>query len=237
MTLGERIKSCRQKAGLSQEKLAELAGVSRQAVTKWEAGQSAPSTENLLKLAGIFGTTAGLLLAPENEERPSVAAELFHLQKEEEEKRRAARRRRLKENTLAAALAAAGYLAVYLAGRIIWCSGPEASITGWLFSAKPSGEHSYLYGWLLSSGLFWWAMAITVIPALFGKRGFSCAAFAGFVLGLLLGIAFGPNPEGAAYGHGDYGWAVWGGSFLLSIAAGVVTECCRSRSRRRSESQ
>ena len=51
MTLGERIKSCRQKAGLSQEKLAELAGVSRQAVTKWEAGQSAPSTENLLKLA------------------------------------------------------------------------------------------------------------------------------------------------------------------------------------------
>lgn len=40
MTLGERIKSCRQKAGLSQEKLAELAGVSRQAVTKWEAGGS-----------------------------------------------------------------------------------------------------------------------------------------------------------------------------------------------------
>ena len=166
-----------------------------------------------------------------------MAAELFRLQKEEEEKRRAAKRRRLKGNVLAAALAAAGYLAVYLAGRILWCSGPEVSITGWLFSARPSGEHSYLYGWLLSSGLFWWAMAITVIPALFGKRGFSCAAFAGFVLWLLLGIVFGPNPEGAAYGHGDYGWAVWGGSFLLSIAAGVVTECCRSRSRRRSESQ
>ena len=33
-TLGERIKACRQEAGMSQEKVAELVGVSRQAVTK-----------------------------------------------------------------------------------------------------------------------------------------------------------------------------------------------------------
>ena len=62
MTLGERIKSCRQDSGMSQEKVAELVGVSRQAVTKWEAGQSAPNTENLFKLAEIFGTTVDLLL-------------------------------------------------------------------------------------------------------------------------------------------------------------------------------
>ena len=35
MTLGERIKQCRQDAAMSQEKLAELLDVSRQAVTKW----------------------------------------------------------------------------------------------------------------------------------------------------------------------------------------------------------
>ncbi len=38
--LGGRIREARRNAGLSQEKLAEQIGVSRQAVTKWEAGGS-----------------------------------------------------------------------------------------------------------------------------------------------------------------------------------------------------
>lgn len=62
MSLGKRIKEQRKKCGLSQEKVAELVGVSRQAVTKWEVGQSAPSTENLFRLAEIFGTTVDILL-------------------------------------------------------------------------------------------------------------------------------------------------------------------------------
>ena len=39
-TLGERIRATRQAAGLSQEKLAEQLGLTRQAVTKWETGVS-----------------------------------------------------------------------------------------------------------------------------------------------------------------------------------------------------
>ena len=62
MTLGERIKYQRTRAGLSQERVAELVGVSRQSVTKWESGQSAPSTENLFRLAETFGTTVDMLL-------------------------------------------------------------------------------------------------------------------------------------------------------------------------------
>jgi len=61
MTLGERIRSQRNRSGLSQERVAELVGVSRQAVTKWESGQSAPSTENLFRLAEVFGTTVDML--------------------------------------------------------------------------------------------------------------------------------------------------------------------------------
>ena len=78
MTLGERIKTCRQQAGMSQEKVAELVGISRQAVTKWETNQSAPSTENLFKLAEIFGTTVDLLLPAENsvEETSAQAIEV-----------------------------------------------------------------------------------------------------------------------------------------------------------------
>ena len=36
MTLGEKLKSYRTNKKISQEKVAELVGVSRQAVTKWE---------------------------------------------------------------------------------------------------------------------------------------------------------------------------------------------------------
>ena len=40
MTLEEQIKYYRKQAGLSQEKMAEKIGVSRQAITKWENGVS-----------------------------------------------------------------------------------------------------------------------------------------------------------------------------------------------------
>ena len=62
MSLGNSIREHRKRSGLSQEKLAELVGVSRQAVTKWETGQSAPSTENLLRLAEIFGVSLDALI-------------------------------------------------------------------------------------------------------------------------------------------------------------------------------
>ena len=62
MTLGERIKNQRTRAGLSQERVSKLVGGSCQSVTKWESGQSAPSTENLFRLAEIFGTTVDMLL-------------------------------------------------------------------------------------------------------------------------------------------------------------------------------
>ncbi len=55
MNLGERIAERRKKTGISQEKLAELIGVSRQAVTKWESGNANPDTENLIRLAEVFG--------------------------------------------------------------------------------------------------------------------------------------------------------------------------------------
>ena len=57
MTVGERLRECRFRQGLSQEKVAELLGVSRQAVTKWESGKSLPSSENMLALASLYGVS------------------------------------------------------------------------------------------------------------------------------------------------------------------------------------
>jgi len=97
MALGERIKECRQNAGLSQEKVAELVGVSRQAVTKWEVNQSAPNTENLFKLAEIFGTTVDMLLNPNDRNKQSSAEQIYYLYKMEEEKKIANKRHNTKK--------------------------------------------------------------------------------------------------------------------------------------------
>lgn len=63
MTLGERIQQLRKAQGLSQEGLGEAIGVSRQAVSKWETGQSLPDTANLLAMAELFGVSADELAA------------------------------------------------------------------------------------------------------------------------------------------------------------------------------
>ncbi len=61
MKLYEQIKHQRSVNGMSQETLAEKIGVSRQAVAKWESGQSLPSSENLIALSKIFGVSLDLL--------------------------------------------------------------------------------------------------------------------------------------------------------------------------------
>ena len=61
MTIGERIAKCRKEKNLSQEYIAELLDVSRQAVSKWETGQTEPDTSNLIKLARIFGVSVEYL--------------------------------------------------------------------------------------------------------------------------------------------------------------------------------
>ena len=116
------------------------------------------------------------------------------------------------------------YLVIYLTGRIIWCDIGESGLIGWLFTDHPNSKHSYLYGWLLSSYMFWYALAISALPSLWGKFKFSAVTTAGFVAGIVAGILFGPYPAGAVIGHSHYGWAIWGVIYLISIAAGVIAE-------------
>ena len=51
---------------MSQEYVAEQLDISRQAVAKWEAGKSEPTTENLVKLAALFEMSVSELVEPEN---------------------------------------------------------------------------------------------------------------------------------------------------------------------------
>ena len=66
MTTQEIIRSLRSKAGLSQEELAEKVYVTRQAVSRWENGDTVPNTETLKLLSALFDVSINTLLgAPE----------------------------------------------------------------------------------------------------------------------------------------------------------------------------
>ncbi len=57
MSLGTKLYELRNKAGLSQDALAEKLEVSRQSVSKWETDVSVPELEKLIKLAELFNVT------------------------------------------------------------------------------------------------------------------------------------------------------------------------------------
>ena len=76
MTLEEQIRNCRKQAGISQEKMAEMIGVSRQAITKWENGTGTPDIANLVAIAELFQISLDELLL--NEKRGKKQSEYLY---------------------------------------------------------------------------------------------------------------------------------------------------------------
>lgn len=72
MILGEKLTQARKAAGLTQADVAARLVVSRQAVSRWESGQSKPSTERLLALGELYGMSIDQLLNTGNVEAPAV---------------------------------------------------------------------------------------------------------------------------------------------------------------------
>ncbi len=62
MTFGEKLFSLRKSQKLSQEELSEKLGVTRQAVSRWENGETMPDSPNLLEICNLFGVSADYLL-------------------------------------------------------------------------------------------------------------------------------------------------------------------------------
>jgi transcriptional regulator with XRE-family HTH domain len=58
----EKLQDLRIKKGLSQEKLADIMGVSRQSVAKWESGSNYPEVDKLIELSDIFEVSIDKLL-------------------------------------------------------------------------------------------------------------------------------------------------------------------------------
>ena len=62
MNMADRIQYLRKTKGISQEELAGKVGVSRQAVSKWESGQSLPDLEKIITMSDYFGVTTDYIL-------------------------------------------------------------------------------------------------------------------------------------------------------------------------------
>jgi len=233
MSLGERIKERRTNAHLSQEKLAELVGVSRQAVTKWESDLSAPSTENLFKLAEIFGTTVDMIVSTDdkNSEKSDVE-KFFELYKAAEEQKKNNKREKYLRHLRDALIVSLLWLVLFLLCRFVYTDLDDQTVKSWLFSTSPRYT-DYLFGWLISSNLYLYSSIISIIPAFFGKFRFSLVTVAGFALGLFIGEPLGVYPAGEVYGHGHYGWAIWGCIFIASVIGGIV--CKKIEKKRKSK--
>lgn len=65
--MGGRLLALRKKHGFTQEQLAEKVFVTRQAVSKWERGESVPDLELLVALAELYGVSLDLLVRGEAE--------------------------------------------------------------------------------------------------------------------------------------------------------------------------
>lgn len=62
MNIAERIQNLRKTKGISQEQLADVVGVSRQAVSKWESEQTIPDLNKVVIMSDYFGVTTDYIL-------------------------------------------------------------------------------------------------------------------------------------------------------------------------------
>lgn len=77
MEFYERLQGLRREKGMTQEELAERLDVSRQAVSKWESGQTMPEIEKLVQMAQVFDVSLDYLVRGicEGQEKGSEGAE------------------------------------------------------------------------------------------------------------------------------------------------------------------
>ena len=77
MTLGEKIAKQRKDLNYTQEQLADILGVSRQSISKWESDIAYPETDKLIELGKLFECSMDYLLKEEITEKTGVPTSVF----------------------------------------------------------------------------------------------------------------------------------------------------------------
>ncbi len=76
MIFADKLIQLRKKSGWSQEDLANQMEVTRQSVSKWEAAQSIPDLDKIIKLSSLFGVSIDYLLKDEMEESGDTQSQM-----------------------------------------------------------------------------------------------------------------------------------------------------------------
>lgn len=76
-----KLKIFRKQNNFTQEEIAEKLGVSRQAIAKWERGETQPDVESCVKLADLYGVTLDMLLRDLNGQLEEGGRHIFGLSK------------------------------------------------------------------------------------------------------------------------------------------------------------
>ena len=71
MSLGEKIQILRKQKGMTQDQLAEILNVSRQAISKWETNESQPDIERLAEIGNLFNVSTDFLIKGEHSYAPA----------------------------------------------------------------------------------------------------------------------------------------------------------------------
>lgn len=86
MTTGEKLSKLRREHGYTQEQLAEVIGVSRQAVSRWESDTAFPETDKLIRLSSMYGCSVDYLLMDKEESIPVESSDAVMINDEDAEK-------------------------------------------------------------------------------------------------------------------------------------------------------
>ena len=144
MNISDRIQALRKSRGISQEQLADVLGVSRQAVSKWEAEQSSPDLERIVAMAEYFDVTTDYLLRG--------------IEPAKEKKSRADAR------TLCIVSTAVNAVGLII-GAALWRTYQNAFAPAFILSAQAAG----LVLWLLAKGekpRWYWAANVWLLGVL-----------------------------------------------------------------------
>lgn len=79
MKFGDKLLELRKQKGWSQEELGDKLDVSRQTVSKWEAGQTTPEMEKLILMSEVFNVTLDEIMIPDKKENKEFFSNINEL--------------------------------------------------------------------------------------------------------------------------------------------------------------
>lgn len=84
-TLGDRLRTYRERAGLTQSDVADMLNITAQAYSHYETGRRAPSPDNFYRIAQIYHTSMEYLLTGEQDSSLQLVQQISALPQEDQE--------------------------------------------------------------------------------------------------------------------------------------------------------